>query len=198
MLRNFNFTCAYQLGSIIIKKVIKGIRSQGDRILSDNFFYYCTQRPEIWYAFVKLKFLNILFLVNFLFLAQKQAYGRKTSRIRPTGSQIHSVTAGPTQLCLGSNQRGRVALLCNKTFFSNFELVFQKTEVKLKKKNFLNFGHFSTILHRFTKNLAIKVKMSFCYAIAWLFHFKMSPNTAMQAQRLATEWFYFQSRTVKF
>ena len=26
--------------------------------------------------------------------------------------------------------------------------------------------------------------MSFCYAIAWLFHFKMSPNTAMLAQRL--------------
>ena len=23
--------------------------------------------------------------------------------------------------------------------------------------------------------------MSFCYAIAWLFHFKMSPNTAMYA-----------------
>ena len=26
--------------------------------------------------------------------------------------------------------------------------------------------------------------MSFCYAIAWLFLFKMSPNTAMYAQRL--------------
>ena len=26
--------------------------------------------------------------------------------------------------------------------------------------------------------------MSFCYALAWLFHFKMSPNTAMYAQRL--------------
>ena len=26
--------------------------------------------------------------------------------------------------------------------------------------------------------------MSFCYAVAWLFHFKMSPNTAMYAQRL--------------
>ena len=49
---------------------------------------------------------------------------------------------------------------------------------------FLNFGHFSTILHRFTKILTIKVKMSFCHAVAWLFHFKMSPNTAMYAQRL--------------
>ena len=36
----------------------------------------------------------------------------------------------------------------------------------------------------FTKILAIKVKMSFCYAIVWLFHFKMSPNTAMKAKRL--------------
>ena len=26
--------------------------------------------------------------------------------------------------------------------------------------------------------------MSSCYAIAWLIHFKMSPNTAMHAQRL--------------
>ena len=26
--------------------------------------------------------------------------------------------------------------------------------------------------------------MSFSYAVAWLFHFKMSPNAAMYAQRL--------------
>ena len=34
------------------------------------------------------------------------------------------------------------------------------------------------------KNLAIKVKMSSCYCIAWLFHFKMNRNTTMKAQRL--------------
>ena len=41
------------------------------------------------------------------------------------------------------------------------------------------FWRFCDFLHRFKKILAIKVKMSFCYGIAWLFHFKMSPNTTI-------------------
>ena len=54
-------------------------------------------------------------------------------------------------------------------FFINFELFFFYILCfELRKNIFLNFSHFSTILHRFTKILAIKVKMSFCYAIAWL------------------------------
>ena len=43
---------------------------------------------------------------------------------------------------------------------------------------------FRLILPWFTKVLAIKVKISFCYGLAWLFHFKMSPNRAMLAQCL--------------
>ena len=39
-------------------------------------------------------------------------------------------------------------------------------------------------LHWFTKILGTKVKISLCYVLALLFNFKMSPNTAMYAQRL--------------
>ena len=38
--------------------------------------------------------------------------------------------------------------------------------------------------------------MSFCYGIAWLFHFKMSPNTTMQAHRLRSGFTFSSKRQV--
>ena len=48
-----------------------------------------------------------------------------------------------------------------------------------------------TFLHRFTKILAIKVKIPFCYGLAWPFHFTMSPTTARYVGSVFTEIIYF-------
>ena len=45
-------------------------------------------------------------------------------------------------------------------------------------KNNSEFWQFCDILHRFKKILAVNYKKEQCYGIAWLFHFKMSSNTA--------------------
>ena len=60
------------------------------------------------------------------------------------------------------------------------------------------FLQFCEFLHRLKKILAINCKKVQCYAIAWLFHFKMSPNTATYVGSAVTESIYFLSRTVEF
>ena len=78
---------------------------------------------------------------------------------------------------MGSNQRERerVDLPRNIVLLSNSDLAFYKIQVNF----FSKFWWFFDFLHRFKKILVINYKKGQCYGIAWLFHFKMSPNTAM-------------------
>ena len=54
------------------------------------------------------------------------------------------------------------------------------------------------IFKLFTSILKNSSKKMQCYAIAWLFHFKMSPNTARYVGPAVMEIIYFLSRTVEF
>ena len=56
--------------------------------------------------------------------------------------------------------------------------------IKFKSNLSINFGDFLTFYIDLKKILAINYKKGQCYGIAWLFHFKRSPNTAMYSQRL--------------
>ena len=52
------------------------------------------------------------------------------------------------------------------------------------------------IVYVLKKNSSNKLQKAQCYAIAWLFHFKMSPNTAMAQllRRLSTFWVFVPYR----
>ena len=54
-----------------------------------------------------------------------------------------------------------------------------KFKSNFSKKFFQNFGDFSTFYIDLKKILTINDKKGQCYGIEWLFHFTMSPNTAM-------------------
>ena len=72
---------------------------------------------------------------------------------------------------------------------------FRKFESIWSKKKIPNFGDSIDFLHQFKKILARNCKKGQCYVIAWLFHFKMSPNTAGYGDYLL---FFAYSRVLRY